>query len=83
MRIGKSLLWAGSLAGLLLMVLCGCGNRGPLYLPQDEAATTASADPASVDAAQSQAEDTQKTDRDEDDDGGDNGDDIPQNARSR
>ncbi|WP_411795707.1 LPS translocon maturation chaperone LptM [Halomonas sp. A29] len=34
MRLGGSL----ALAALTLMLLVGCGQKGPLYLPGDEAA---------------------------------------------
>nr|WP_165789569.1 lipoprotein [Halomonas endophytica] len=45
-----------ALAALLLVLLAGCGQAGPLYLPDDEQAAERYGGPASPDAANSDDE---------------------------
>lgn len=42
-------------ASLLVLACAGCGNKGPLYLPQRPAATPAAAQPAAPPADDSKA----------------------------
>ncbi len=70
MRIAKCLFCAG----LLLIVLAGCGNRGPLFLPQDGPQSTPNAAKSSGGAVQDQDGAENGTDSDSDTTGGEDDD---------